>query len=320
MSEPRNALLAVGMLLVLAGGCGGPAPSGSRAPDASSGPGQSASSAPTGSEPLSAANLKYRLIDQLGWPWFCDPDEYPVGRGNADAIAIERFPDVQADTGAFAAIVGRYRLKPDPGGWSLKAKMAIYHDWKILNAIVLQPVAGDSARFDYLQVPTQPNGAQGSRTAGTIDRAGAITIEQEAPSGEPICPICLARGARIDTADGSRAVEDLRVGDVVWTGTDDGDRVLAPLLAIGSVRAPADHHVVNLLLTDGRELWVSPGHRLADGRLVGELRPGDRVDDAAIVAAELVPYHGGSTFDILPLGPTGTYWANGILLRSTLRP
>jgi hypothetical protein len=34
----------------------------------------------------------------------------------------------------------------------------------------------------------------------------------------------------------------------------------------------------------------------------------------------LIPYTNGSTYDLLPSGPTGTYFADGILLRSTLAP
>ena len=36
--------------------------------------------------------------------------------------------------------------------------------------------------------------------------------------------------------------------------------------------------------------------------------------------ATLIPYEGLFTFDLLPAGPTGTYFADGILLRSTLDP
>jgi len=38
-----------------------------------------------------------------------------------------------------------------------------------------------------------------------------------------------------------------------------------------------------------------------------------------VVRADLVPYAGSATYDLLPAGPTTTYWANGILLASTLR-
>ena len=37
-----------------------------------------------------------------------------------------------------------------------------------------------------------------------------------------------------------------------------------------------------------------------------------------MVSAGLIPYAGGFTFDLLPSGPTGTYFANGVLLGSTL--
>jgi hypothetical protein len=51
---------------------------------------------------------------------------------------------------------------------------------------------------------------------------------------------------------------------------------------------------------------------------VGDLRSGDPVDGATVVSADLEAYDGGATFDLLPSGPTATYWANGILLASTL--
>jgi len=65
-------------------------------------------------------------------------------------------------------------------------------------------------------------------------------------------------------------------------------------------------------------LLASPGHRAADGRPLGTLASGDRLDGSTIVSWELVPYGNDRTYDILPAGPTGTYWANGILLASTL--
>jgi hypothetical protein len=72
------------------------------------------------------------------------------------------------------------------------------------------------------------------------------------------------------------------------------------------------------VLADGRELLVSPGHRTADGRPVGALRAGDDVDGSTVTRWELVSYAGGRTYDLLPAGATGHYWANGILLSSTL--
>jgi hypothetical protein len=82
--------------------------------------------------------------------------------------------------------------------------------------------------------------------------------------------------------------------------------------------APAGHEVVRLALADGRVVVVSPGHPTADGRTVGRLRTGDRYDGSVVASATLLPYAGARTYDLLPSGPTGTYFADGILLGSTL--
>jgi hypothetical protein len=37
-----------------------------------------------------------------------------------------------------------------------------------------------------------------------------------------------------------------------------------------------------------------------------------------VTAWALVPYAGERTYDLVPAGATGRYWANGILLSSTL--
>jgi len=84
------------------------------------------------------------------------------------------------------------------------------------------------------------------------------------------------------------------------------------------MEAPATHRVVHLVLADGREVLVSPGHKTADGRPVGTLNIGDILDGSTIMHLELVPYAAGQTYDLLPSGATGHYWANGILLSSTL--
>jgi len=104
----------------------------------------------------------------------------------------------------------------------------------------------------------------------------------------------------------------------VWTTDEVGGRVLGRIVEIGSTPVPPTHMVVHLILSDRRTVDISPGHRLSDGRAVGNLRPGDLVDGAMVVSAGLQAYGGGATFDLLPSGPTGVYWANGIRLASTL--
>ena len=101
-----------------------------------------------------------------------------------------------------------------------------------------------------------------------------------------MCPICLARGTLIDTPAGPVAVERLRLGDPSGRSTADGRRVAGTVIALGSTAAPPDHEVVRLVLEDGRTVTASPGHPLADGRLLGDLRPGDAVDGSRIAVAD----------------------------------
>ena len=194
--------------------------------------------------------------------------------------------------------------------------LAIYRDWKMLRALGLTEADGRFG-FDYIAAAGS-SGETGWHVVGTIDAAGTIAVDRRDPSGPPMCPICLARGTRIATPDGERPVEDLRPGMAVWTTDGTGQRVIGRVIAVGSTPVPTTHQVVHLVLSDGRTVDVSPGHRLPDGRRLGDLRPGDPVDGATVVSAALDVYDGGATFDLLPSGPTGTYWANGIRLASTL--
>jgi hypothetical protein len=94
--------------------------------------------------------------------------------------------------------------------------------------------------------------------------------------------------------------------------------VAQPLIRIGKTVLPASHRFVHLVLDDGRQLWVSPGHPTVDGRRAGQLHTGDPLDGSAIRSAELLPYPSDATYDLLPAGDTGFYWANGILFASSL--
>jgi len=52
---------------------------------------------------------------------------------------------------------------------------------------------------------------------------------------------------------------------------------------------------------------------------MGSLGVGEELDGSTITTWELVPYGGERTYDLLPAGATGHYWANGILMSSTIR-
>ena len=131
------------------------------------------------------------------------------------------------------------------------------------------------------------------------------------------CPICAAPDTPVATLHGERPIASLRVGDLVYS-VDDGAIRAVPVLRVGHTRVHA-HHVMQLVLEDGRRLEVSPGHPTADGRTLGELGPGSLLDEQhRVVEATLVPYRHAATYDILPASSTGTYFAAGALIGSTL--
>jgi hypothetical protein len=264
---------------------------------------------------LTQAQLKYRIVDRFGRLLFCDPDYYPVARADEQALAHERLPEIQRDAPTFSAILSHLGIAP-ASSYTKEQELAIYRDWKMLNAIKFEQV---SAGFHFIGVFGSASTQQGTRVDLTIDQQGNITVASATPSGPPPCPICLARGARIATPAGDVAVELLKLGDIVWTTDGTGARVAAPLVEIGSTPVPSTHRVVHLRLADGRAVDVSPRHPTADGRKVGDLTRGDVYDGTVVTSADLVPYSGGATFDVLPAGATGNYWANGVLLGSTLR-
>jgi hypothetical protein len=312
------ALLPAALLLVACSGGGGSSPTPAPQPSRGCGQANASSAAPAPCGSMTAAQLRLALLDQLGPRWFCDPDQYPIAVADELTRMRERWNDVVADTESFGAITVHEHLDGDPAQLNEQQRLTVYHLWKVLNSIQLDPIGNDRYRFDYLAQPVA-GATEGKRTAGTIDAHGAITVEQQASAGEPQCPICLSVGTLIETPDGPIPVERLRLGDPVWTLDADGRRIAGTVIALGSTPAPAGHHVVRLALADGRSVTASPGHPLADGRLLGDLQVGDVVDGSRVVVADLVPYVGADTFDLVASGPTGGYLAGGIPLGSTIR-
>ncbi len=146
-----------------------------------------------------------------------------------------------------------------------------------------------------------------------------LTPEEVAQREQGGCPRCLPADATIATPAGDIAVSALAVGTPVWSLDDAGRRIAVPLLRVASRPTPADHALVVLVLADGREVTASGGHPTADGRVVGRLAAGDRLDGADVIGVRQRPYGGERTWDLLPAGPTRAYWADGVLLTSTLR-
>ncbi len=131
------------------------------------------------------------------------------------------------------------------------------------------------------------------------------------------CPICLSENTTIDTPDGYFPVKSIKEGDAIWTSDIQGSKQIGIVMKTIKVQVK-NHQISHIVLDDGRQVYVSPGHLLADGRPIDSIAVGDIVDGARVIMAELVAYQGNYTYDILPSGDTRTYWANGVLLRSTI--
>jgi hypothetical protein len=268
-------------------------------------------SAHTSPTPLSTIELKYKLVAQLGPLEYCDPDAYPLARQVTPAYVTARLSDIAVrDRQTYQAILAHYHFNPP---LTQQQEQQVYGDYKVLAAFQLTP---DGDKFDFAY-PVRTGPAKASTlTKGTIDQAGSIMVQSKSSYMRP-CPICLAASTTIDTPNGPVVVTSLRPGMQVWTADKSGHRQAAFVLEVGSMLAPAGHEVVDLVLADGREVWVSPGHPTPDGRHVGDLVPGDALDGSGVVSVDRTPY-AGRTYDILPSGPTGVYWADGVPLRSTL--
>ena len=133
---------------------------------------------------------------------------------------------------------------------------------------------------------------------------------------EDFMGICNSPDTPIATPQGDRAIATLRVGDLVYS-VDHGAVVAVPVLR--ATRTPVFHHrVVHLELDSGVVLEISSLHPTADGRTLGGLRAGDVLDGARVLSAQRVPYRFEHTYDILPASDTGTYFAAGVRLGSTL--
>lgn len=132
------------------------------------------------------------------------------------------------------------------------------------------------------------------------------------------CPICLSGDTMIDAPNGQVNVKNLALGMPVWTVDKSGNKVLGTIEELRRTAVPVTDEIVHIVLADGRQLYASANHPTTDGRTIGQLKPGMFLDGSTVMIAEFLPYDQRYTYDLLPSGDTGYYWANGILVGSTL--
>jgi hypothetical protein len=135
------------------------------------------------------------------------------------------------------------------------------------------------------------------------------------PMGCPTC-VCASPDTPIATPSGPRPIASLRAGDRVYS-VNAGRIVDVPIQRTRRITAHA-HVVMHVELASGATLEISAPHPTADGRTFGDLSRGDELDGVRIVRVERVPYTHDATYDILPDSDSGTYFAGGVLIGSTL--
>lgn len=137
------------------------------------------------------------------------------------------------------------------------------------------------------------------------------------PEGCPT-PICLSSTTLISTPSGNIPVKELEEGMLVYSTNEKGEKIVSKI--IKTAKTPAiNHTIVHIILKDKRELFVSAPHPTADKRLFNQLKQGDVLDNSTIILYEKIPYDDNFTYDILPDSDTGNYWADNILISSTLK-
>jgi len=256
--------------------------------------------------------LKYILIAYYPNLFWCDPDYYPIGSPERELQnALAQFPTISANQEEFSAILAHLDL-PDQANYTDEEKLLIYRQHKELT-YGLQ-VTGTGNTYDFT---LRIGDGQGYRIIGTITTSGIIKVSTVEVSFNT-CPICLARGTLIDTPMGPVPVEELKQGALVWTSDESGQRVEAIILKTSSTIVPDNFQIISIKLNDGRIITASPGHPSAEGKALGDYVAGEILDGGFIISVENVLYTVGVTYDILPSGATGFYWANGVLLGSTL--
>jgi hypothetical protein len=289
--------LMVGMSQACAGG-----PPGSPTP----------TSSPTPPAVYSQYQLEYQLMAKYADFFWCDPDLYPITRPGQEALnAQQQFPDIQANAEEFSAILEHIGLTEKPS-FTDAEKLKIYQEHKKLFYAVTLTIAGNVYNYS---IRTGEN--QGLHIEGTVTSSGTITVLKQEPSFNT-CPICLTKGTLIETPDGQTPVEQLQPGMLVLTIDNSGNRLTVSIIKISSTPVPPAFSSVKVTLEDGRAVTASPGHPTVDLKALGSYRVGDTLDGSRVEDVERLAYGGSQTYDLLPSGTTGLYWANGILLRSTL--
>lgn len=136
--------------------------------------------------------------------------------------------------------------------------------------------------------------------------------------GFPCGQNCLPGSTTISTVNGNIPISKLGKDDYVWSMNKKGQKILVPIKFISHIHTNPYHEVTHLKLSDGRCLYASKRHPTVNG-CISELEYSGYYDGAKIESIQTIPYFNKTTYDLLPDSDTGFYWANNILIGSSLK-
>jgi hypothetical protein len=276
--------------------------------------GATSSTTPAPTAVYSSYELVYQLLSVYPDYFWCDPDLYPVAReGQEQVNALARFDSIRENKAEFAAILKQTGL-PTQADYTDDQKLTIYREDKKLTRIVSLTPEGNHYIFSI-----RTKGDPGKEIEGSITSHGVIKILSERDSFNT-CPICLAGGTLIASPTGEIAVEILQPGMTVWSPGSNGRLSAVKILKTSQSKVGKNSLILEITLADGRSLTASPEHPSAEYRPLADYRAGDELDGSVITDIAYISYKGEVTFDLLPESPSGCYYANGILVGSTLFP
>ncbi|HVL90118.1 MAG TPA: Hint domain-containing protein [Actinomycetota bacterium] len=268
--------------------------------------------------PFAPASLQFIVLDRFGPPVACDPDTYPVGRADGERHAADQWwSELNVGSTHGRAIIDRLGWAFPPSAAEVD-RVAAYREYKKLRTVQMTLVD----RAYQFEINAAPPGGSGSWDGGPATRYVGFILPDgriESVIEHPIdvnCPVCLDGETRIRVPGGERPVRLLRQGDPVLSVGRGGETIVTTVRRW--VRRPAHGPLLAFELADRRRLRMAGAHPLPDGRPAGMLAPGDELGGSRILRRDAVEPSGGATYDILPDGPTGHYWANGILVASTI--
>ena len=153
-------------------------------------PGPSPNPTPLASvPPLDWPVLRYRLVDELGRPLFCDPDFYPIARLDEAILARQHIAAIRADAPTYTAIVAHLGIA-QAAALSPSQVLAIYREWKMLRALLLTAADGGLS-FDYIAAAGSSEDTgwrvvrRSTRAARSLLRVAIRRVHRRARSASP---------------------------------------------------------------------------------------------------------------------------------------